>query len=245
MIKAEWSKIWDMSKPILLEKSPPNMMRAKEIERVFTPSSFIALMRDPYALCEGMARRRNRRHRLLRDFHDTSQRLGNARDNAMRFAANLWVRLAIQQIKNVRELERVICLTYEELTGNPQDAAARILKFLPELEELNVKQKFRVHSVTGTDSRVLTDMNDTKWKCLRRGDIAIINDVLAGHEDLLEFFGYRVRQADRIQDLRAAMVCSTTLLLKLNNEGQDAITNRSVPTGGARKWRWPSGARVG
>jgi hypothetical protein len=245
MIKAEWSKIWDMSKPILLEKSPPNMIRAKEIERTFVPSSFIVLMRDPYALCEGMARRRNRRHRLFRDFHDVAPRGGNARGDAMRFAATLWIRFATQQIKNAQELERVICLNYEELTGNPEGAAEKILSFLPELGQLDVKQKFRVHSVTGTDSRVLTDMNDTKWKCLRRHDIAIINDVLRNHGDLLEFFGCRMRQPDRLQDLRAAVVSSTSFVLKLNNEGQDAIANRTAPTGAARKWRWLPRASAG
>ena len=31
-IKTEWEKIWDFHKPIKLDKSPPNLLRAKEIE---------------------------------------------------------------------------------------------------------------------------------------------------------------------------------------------------------------------
>ncbi len=55
-IKHNWEEIWDMNKPVALEKSPPNILRAFEIEKVFCPASFIAMIRNPYAVCEGLRR---------------------------------------------------------------------------------------------------------------------------------------------------------------------------------------------
>ena len=44
-INAEWRKYWDVSNPVLVEKSPPNIIRAKSIESAFIPSYFIILIR--------------------------------------------------------------------------------------------------------------------------------------------------------------------------------------------------------
>jgi len=239
-IKEEWLKVWDLNRPILLEKSPRHFLRAKEIERVFTPSHFILIMRDPYALCEGFARRHNRRLRLFRDFREILPPEGNGRKDAMRFSAGLWVRFAKQQMKNIQELERVLHFTYEELTGRTPEIVSRITAFLPALGELDANQKFRVHSVAGTDSRMLVDMNHTKWECLQSGDIEVINTVLNEHRDLLGFFGYTLRNPDRMHDLRSALVRTKTLLLKMKNEGRETILGRTIPTTRASKRRWLS-----
>ncbi|MDB9961682.1 hypothetical protein OAD62_06255, partial [Oceanihabitans sp.] len=37
-VKTEWEKYWNLSRPILLEKSPPNLVRAKDISNCFKPS---------------------------------------------------------------------------------------------------------------------------------------------------------------------------------------------------------------
>ena len=58
-IKKEWLKHWDISKPILLEKSPPNLIRAFDIQSCFQPCYFICMIRNPYAFCEGFIRYEN------------------------------------------------------------------------------------------------------------------------------------------------------------------------------------------
>jgi hypothetical protein len=244
-IKDEWSKIWDLEKPILLEKSPPNLLRAADIEQAFSPCWFIVMMRDPYALCEGLARRRNRRNRLFRTFSHTPPDGSNNRDYAMEFAANLWARFAAQQIKNIKGLERVLYFTYEELTENPASVMEKIVTFLPELDDLDATQKFRVHSVTGTDARELMNMNETKWQCLLKREIRIINTVLEKRQEDLRFLGYRVREPDPFQDVRAAMIRSKSLVLKFKNEGREAMLGRTTPTTHTSKWRWLSRMTAG
>ncbi|MGA9542559.1 MAG: sulfotransferase [Candidatus Sulfotelmatobacter sp.] len=47
---AEWSKFWDLSKPFLLEKSPPNLIRTRFLQAVFPESHFIVISRHPIAV---------------------------------------------------------------------------------------------------------------------------------------------------------------------------------------------------
>ena len=56
-IKKEWLKYWDQSKPVLLEKSPPNIRHAKAISEHFDNLFFIIFFRNPYAHCESLMRR--------------------------------------------------------------------------------------------------------------------------------------------------------------------------------------------
>jgi Sulfotransferase family len=46
----EWSKYWDLTKPCLLEKSPPNLIRTRFLQAVFPHSSFIVIVRHPIAV---------------------------------------------------------------------------------------------------------------------------------------------------------------------------------------------------
>lgn len=46
----EWSRYWDLSKPCLLEKSPPNLIRTRFIQALFPGSSFVVILRHPVAV---------------------------------------------------------------------------------------------------------------------------------------------------------------------------------------------------
>jgi hypothetical protein len=102
----------------------------------------------------------------------------------------------------------------------------RLTAFLPELGELDAKRKFFLHSVSGNRSRGLTNLNETKWQCLRSRDVEIINKTIAGRQDLLDFFRYKVRDPDAQQDLRAAMMRSKALIQTLGALRMDAIRKR-------------------
>ena len=53
-IKAVWDRYWDPSKPLLVEKSPPHLMRTHDIVEHFNPVHFLIMVRNPYAHCEGL-----------------------------------------------------------------------------------------------------------------------------------------------------------------------------------------------
>lgn len=46
----EWSAYWDMSKPVLVEKSPPNLIKTRFLQYLFPNAYFIILFRHPVAV---------------------------------------------------------------------------------------------------------------------------------------------------------------------------------------------------
>jgi len=191
-IRTAWEVYWDKSKPILLEKSPPNMIRAKAIEAAFDPAYFIVMMRSPYAHIEGLTRRAHVPPMNL------PKKAGRAQIVAR--AAELWLSFAETQRETIKKGRNVVWLTYEQLTQNPDAAAARIKEFLPDLGQLDTAARFGVHSVEGTKARELEDMNEAKQRLLTKADFEIINDVLGGHSDLLSFFGYTLLRPSEDQN---------------------------------------------
>lgn len=46
----EWSSYWDLGKPYLLEKSPPNIVRTRFLQAIFPGAFFITITRHPVAV---------------------------------------------------------------------------------------------------------------------------------------------------------------------------------------------------
>jgi len=46
----EWSAHWDMARPFLLEKSPPNLVRTRFFQALYPGSRFIVILRHPLAV---------------------------------------------------------------------------------------------------------------------------------------------------------------------------------------------------
>jgi hypothetical protein len=176
-IKAEWEKVWDMNRPILLEKSPPHLLRAQAIEAAFPNAHFIIMVRNPYAYCEGTKRRGR-------------TGLGYQRSATYAQIATGWAREGQYQMENVQQLQRAIYLTYEELADDPARAAARVLAFMPALERLDVEAAHLIHSLEGWLERPITNLNLVQIARLSADDIHEINGVLYNYSKIMAFFGY-------------------------------------------------------
>lgn len=173
-----WRRYWDLSKPILLEKSPPNVMRADQIEEHFENAAFIAMMRDPYAFCEGHHRR-----------------LGKG----VKFAADRWCQFAQMQRRNIQERSRILYFTYEELTEDTGGVAQQVIDFLPELKSIDIDRTFKLKSIGGRRARPISNLNESKIKHLSRREIHSISTILGSHEELVNSFGYEILSADSVQ----------------------------------------------
>ena len=169
-IKREWHKYWNRHKPILLEKSPPNLIRADKIELHFEPSYFIIFYRNPYAHCESLIRRRQ---------------FTTAR--AARFAINC---LKYQK-KNASTLKRSILISYESLTNNKEDTLRRLSEFLPELSDMDFYRKFTSHNFMSQNLEI-TNLNDKKIDKLTIKEIEEINSVFLEEVKLINDFGYEI-----------------------------------------------------
>jgi hypothetical protein len=193
-VKSIWLKHWDTSLPILVEKSPPNLLRARAIESVFTPASFIVMIRNPYAFCEGINRR---------GFDLVS-------------GARRWLMCAEFQIRNIQTLKHVTWFTYESLTESPTTARAQLLEFLPELGALSL-DSVETFSILGREKSI-RNMNRIKIDRLSADDIRAINDVLSEHQSSLEFFGYKLLEPSASRGLRSyrtKLACSVVRATRL------------------------------
>lgn len=106
----EWSRHWDLARPLLLEKSPPNLLRTRFLQALFPGSSFVVIVRHPIAVTIPTSRwRRTRRyHRLLEH----------------------WLRCHELFTADRDELERVHVVRYEELVREPVAVLRGIFEFL-------------------------------------------------------------------------------------------------------------------
>lgn len=172
LIKEIFLDYWNLDKPILFEKSPPNLLRAKQIESVFRPAYFIISIRNPYAQIEGLYRRKW--------------------ISSPTAAAEFWVKCAKYQIDNINMLKNKIFFCYEELTDNTDEVLKKIRAFIPEIEYLNKEKVFKSHNITGQPLRGIVNLNSQKIKLLTAKVIEEINNVLKLHTDLLDFFGYNL-----------------------------------------------------
>jgi hypothetical protein len=83
----EWSRYWDLTKPWLLEKSPPNLIRTRFLQAVFPNSYFIVISRHPVAVSLATSKWANSSLDLLMEhwlqchrlFQQDSQYLRNVR----------------------------------------------------------------------------------------------------------------------------------------------------------------------
>lgn len=171
-IKAAWEQHWDHSKPVLLEKSPPNLVRAEAIARHFSPAKFIIMVRDPYAHAEGLIRRN---------------------EWPVRRAANFSAMCLRTQWRNVQTLKDTLVLTYEDLVADPAGVCARIGQFLPDLDDIDHRASFEVHSLDGTVNRPITDLNARKIASLDTATMDELNQHFAAHRDTLALWKYPFR----------------------------------------------------
>lgn len=171
LIKSVWESHWDMSRAVLVEKSPPNLIRTPDIVAHFQPVKFVVMVRNPYAHAEGLMRRNGW----------TVSR-----------AANFAMMCLRAQLDNARMLDDALIITYENLVAEPAAAAAKLSEFLPELGTLDHGANFEVHSVDGTLTRPITDLNAKKIAALPASTLRGLNEVFSAQCDTLAAWEYEL-----------------------------------------------------
>jgi hypothetical protein len=123
---AAWAPYWDLSKPVLCEKTPANMVRSRFLQAAFPNASFLFVSRHPVACALAI---RKWEYRLYREPLDLLIRNWIASHRLMR--------------EDLPHLRRAMVLRYEDLTADPVSGARSIEEFLhlpPGLEPARLKQ---------------------------------------------------------------------------------------------------------
>lgn len=173
-IRSVWLQYWDQTRPILLEKSPPNIMRAFDIQVHFQPAYFIGMVRNPYAHCESIIRR-------------------NSQSPSM--AAEFVLKCLRYQKQNIEGLANAIFFKYEKLTSQPGETAVKLKQFLPELADLDMDRDYGAHNFKDQQLKI-QNLNEEKIKNLTPQQMDEINTYFAQEKPILDYFEYELLEAD-------------------------------------------------
>lgn len=170
-IKKEWGMRLDCSKPVLLEKSPPNSARTRWLEKHFENAHFIAIIRNGYAVSEGISRKGDPKH--------------IAGGWPIERSARQWARSNEILLEDAKHLKRFMTIKYEDLTADFEGTLKSIFSFIDLEPEMAVTEEksFNIHE----RNEKIRDMNAESICRLTEEDITKINQV-AG--PMLEQLGY-------------------------------------------------------
>ncbi|MEH6535207.1 MAG: sulfotransferase [Psychroserpens sp.] len=175
-VNKEWLKYWDLKAAILLEKSPPNIVRAKSIEKYFQPAFFLIFYRNPYAHCESLIRRNNK-------------------DPAK--AAEFAIQCLNYQKINILELKsQKLQVSYELLTEQTESTVKMMTDLLPELSDMNYEKEFTAKNSHSKEMKI-SNLNQEKIDNLTLKEREAINSVFIKNIDTLNFFGYQLIQSTK------------------------------------------------
>jgi hypothetical protein len=183
---AEWSRYWDVSKPYLLEKSPPNVIRTRFLQAMFPNSYFVVLLRHPIPVTLA------------------TQPWGG--DRAHRLMAH-WLRAHELFLEDAPHLERAHTVRYEDLVAEPDAVLGETFAFLG-LDDPS-PGRARAEGVNPdnfeSDRTLRTGVNDKyfdEWR-RRRGALPgrVYYDAITWrYERAVRGFGYSLREPEALRE---------------------------------------------
>jgi hypothetical protein len=165
--KKDWLKLYSKNSGILLEKSPPNTVRSLWLQKNFNPSKFLSIVRCPYAVCEGIKRRKN---------YSITQ------------AALHWTTANQCMLSDMSFLKHNLLIKYEDLVQDPVTTLNQVQHFLGLKSPFNHDACAQVaaHSMEGTTTG-LKNMNHASHLRLSQNEIQEINNICG---QLMNQLGY-------------------------------------------------------
>jgi len=139
------------------------------------------MVRNPYAVVEGL---------LRKSVHSSWYRETATCDLFKTAASHVINCLSFQRINIETWGERGVFFTYEQMCENPAQVELQIRQLVPKLEDLRLRQRIRVREY----NEDLRNMNEQQIGRLTTDDLRRINEVFRPHRDLIESFGYSLRE---------------------------------------------------
>lgn len=158
---------------VFVTKSPPFLLVVDELARHFRNARFLFMVRNPYAVCEGIC--------------GAYRKEGQTRaDLPAKAAAHVVACMERQRANIDAHASDGVFFHYETLCAEPEQVAAQIAALVPQLGDLNLRQRLRVKSY----DEELTNMNARQIARLDATALAMINRVFRKHRSVLDDFGY-------------------------------------------------------
>jgi hypothetical protein len=151
-LKRQWgAQFDDPRRPILLEKSPTNAGRTRWLQEHFENAHFIGIVRDGYAVAEGIRRKAG---------------------HPLELAARQWRVSNEIMLEDFEHLENRLLVRYEDLVDKREMELERAASFLQlDIESFPLRDTWRIH---GHDA-ALQNMNSAAVGKLSADEVAIVS----------------------------------------------------------------------
>jgi Sulfotransferase family len=106
---SEWSRWWDSTKPIVVEKSPPNLLRGRFLQALFPDAALVMVLRHPLAVAYATQK-----------WSETS----------LRSLVHHWVVAHEGFAADSSRLENLLVVRFEELIADPDGTLERVYRLL-------------------------------------------------------------------------------------------------------------------
>ncbi len=158
----EWSRYWDVRKPFLLEKSPPNLIKSRFLQAMFPNTYFIFLLRHPAAVT--FATRKWRPRMPISKFIEH------------------WLVCHERMREDFDQLDRSISFHYEDFVAESEESLTRLYEFLG-LSSIPPTEEIR----SGVNDKYFE-----MWRSYGQGVLGRmrIKKIVRQYEDRVRTFGY-------------------------------------------------------
>ena len=180
--KKHWSHFYDLNKPFLLEKSISNTTRLDFLNTHFTPVYFIHIVRNGYAVAEGIRRK-------------AAVMPENLQFNEGKYPIELCAQQWVSSLKAVEKFKpkasNLLEIKYEDLCDDPLKVTNEICDFL-KIESFTsdfLHHKFSIHEKSSN----IVNMNERSFKKLTSADFHKINELCKPN---LEHNNYKIKDED-------------------------------------------------
>ena len=172
---------------VFVTKSTQHVLHVEQLVRHFRNAKFLFMVRNPYAVCEGICRR----YRTRLGPHYQRQFVVPGRSLPAAAATHVVHCLAWQRRNVETYRDRGVFFTYEEMCAEPVTVAQKVRSLVPELDDLILRRRIAVKEY----DEMLTDMNARQIANLAAEDVAAFNRVFREHRETLGYFGYALLDA--------------------------------------------------
>lgn len=142
-----WEPYWDLSRRLLIEKSPPNLVMGRFLQALFPGSALIVVIRHPVVVALSTSKWRRLISRHAQNYTSLSSMVGH------------WVEAHRVLAGDLPHLQRVLVLRYEDLVAEPDRELGRIAEFLGLATPIPSGSLRRTHS----------DSYEARWEAMRTG----------------------------------------------------------------------------
>ena len=144
-----WKPYWDLSRPLLVEKSPPNLVMGRFLQALYPGSAFIVVVRHPIIVALSTVKWRRLMSKNFQNHASLSAMVEH------------WLTAHETFLRDLPSLGRTHVLRYEDLVDDPAGQLAPIQKLLEQSRPIPHDSLRSTHS--GRYAQKWSEMLDGSW----------------------------------------------------------------------------------